>query len=114
MSTDVAGTCPACGSQSLFLGSGGHVTCRIDKCPNPCAADEILADREIEHIVVLHHDPDEGFTIRHPLRERIADALLDCDLHSFLSQREGPPARPGRYRVYRVPTGSGWSWEVLS
>lgn len=38
----VAGTCPACGSRSLFLGSGGHVTCSWVDCSAPCAADSLL------------------------------------------------------------------------
>ncbi|MEU8642296.1 hypothetical protein AB0C91_10300 [Streptomyces sp. NPDC048674] len=38
----VAGRCPACRWESLFLGNGGHVTCARDECPNPCAADQML------------------------------------------------------------------------
>lgn len=38
----VRGHCPACGRQSLFLGSGGHVTCSTIDCRNPSAADEVL------------------------------------------------------------------------
>ena len=33
----VQGTCPACGYKSLFLGSGGYVTCSILECPDPGA-----------------------------------------------------------------------------
>jgi len=39
---DVQGRCPACRGASLFLGSGGHVTCARLGCPNPCAADDLL------------------------------------------------------------------------
>lgn len=39
---DVAGHCPACRRESLFLGDGGHVTCARLECPNPCAADQLL------------------------------------------------------------------------
>ncbi|MFK0222182.1 hypothetical protein ACIQWN_28830 [Streptomyces vinaceus] len=39
---DVAGRCPACRAASLFLGSGGHVTCARLDCPNPTAADDLL------------------------------------------------------------------------
>jgi hypothetical protein len=39
---DVQGRCPACRGTSLFLGDGGHVTCRRLDCPGPCAADELL------------------------------------------------------------------------
>lgn len=38
----VQGRCPACGNSLLFLGEGGHVTCSLDECPNPSAADELL------------------------------------------------------------------------
>lgn len=38
----VRGRCPACRGQSLFLGSGGHITCARLDCPNPCAADDQL------------------------------------------------------------------------
>lgn len=39
----VQGKCPACGRESLFLASGGYVTCSIIGCTNPSAADEALA-----------------------------------------------------------------------
>lgn len=40
---DVAGRCPACGSNgTLFLGSGGYVTCSVSYCPNPSAAADLL------------------------------------------------------------------------
>ncbi|MFJ7963170.1 hypothetical protein [Streptomyces sp. NPDC096324] len=38
----VRGRCPACGWASLFLGSGGHVTCARLDCPDPCLADKQL------------------------------------------------------------------------
>lgn len=41
----VAGTCSACGRASLFLGSGGHVTCARIDCPDPTCIDDLLNDR---------------------------------------------------------------------
>lgn len=42
----VAGVCPnGCGT-TLFLGSGGHITCSWIDCSNPAAADELL-QREV-------------------------------------------------------------------
>ena len=38
----VQGRCPACNGSSLFLGSGGYVTCSRLDCPDPCAADDQL------------------------------------------------------------------------
>ena len=40
----VQGRCPACGSNSLFLGDGGYVTCSVLGCPDPCAASNVLED----------------------------------------------------------------------
>lgn len=31
--------CPACGARSLFIGSGGHLTCAVLRCPNPGVED---------------------------------------------------------------------------
>lgn len=39
---NIQGRCPACRGASLFLGSGGYVTCSRLDCPNPCAADQLL------------------------------------------------------------------------
>lgn len=40
----VKGRCPACGGASLFLGSGGYLTCARLDCPQPDAATEVIAD----------------------------------------------------------------------
>lgn len=44
----VKGRCPMGCGETLFLGSGGHVTCRYLPCPNPCAADDLLASQPHE------------------------------------------------------------------
>jgi hypothetical protein len=38
----VRGKCPACGGTTLFLGSGGYVTCSWIRCANPVAPSEAL------------------------------------------------------------------------
>ncbi len=38
----VVGRCPACGTASLFLAVGGHITCSVIACPDPCAAGDLL------------------------------------------------------------------------
>lgn len=38
----VQGKCPSCGCRSLFVGSGGYVTCAILSCKDPCAASDLL------------------------------------------------------------------------
>jgi hypothetical protein len=39
---DVQGRCPACGGSSLFVGSGGYITCSRIECPEPDAATTLL------------------------------------------------------------------------
>ncbi|MGW5582845.1 DUF6085 family protein [Streptomyces sp. NPDC003857] len=63
----VQGHCPACGWTSLFLAHGGHVTCSRLECPNPCAADELLAGKP------------EPAPADAPLRERLAKAIYRSD-----------------------------------
>jgi hypothetical protein len=82
MSPKVQGFCPVCGSESLFLGAGGYVTCSRIDCPEPDAVSSLLDDRETAHIVTFR---ELDFTIRHPLRERLRDEL--------------PPLRPARRAV---------------
>lgn len=110
MSDRVVGYCPACGGESLFLAAGGYVTCSRLECPRPAAVDELLEDRETEHIVVLR---DRDFTVRHPLRERLDDQLLTCVIHQRITSLNGPPAQLGTYRVTVLPGGS-WMWEEVS
>lgn len=108
--TAVRGHCPACGGESLFLAEGGYVTCSRLECPRPSAVAELLDDRETDHLVVLRR---KDFTVRHPLRERLDDALLTCDVHERIKAMDGPPRQPGTYRVSVLPGGS-WMWEEVA
>jgi hypothetical protein len=47
-----------------------------------------------DHIVRAEHD---GFTLQHPLAERLTDGLFDCEIHSHIAA--GEPLEPGRYKV---------------
>ena len=106
----IAGYCPMGCGQTLFRGAGGgHITCSYLSCPRPTAVDELLDDVETQHVVLLGP---ETFTIRHPLQERLDDALMDCGLHHHIANASGPPARPGRYRVRW--DGDRWTWVVMA
>lgn len=105
----VAGYCPMGCGQSLVLVDGGHVVCSVAECPNRFAVDELLADTETEHVVLFG---ESGFTVRHPLAERLGDALLNCDLHLYIAGLDGPPVQLGRYRARRQ--AGRWAWEALS
>lgn len=108
MSPKVQGFCPmGCGS-TLFLGSGGYVTCSLIGCPNPTAMCDVMLMPETEHVVLL--EP-RTFSVQHPLRERLNGDLFTCELHTRLTALDGPPAEPGRYRVRE---GDRLTWERLS
>lgn len=100
------GYCPMGCGQTLFAATEGHITCSLLGCPDPTAVDTILEDREHEHVVVIEA---ATFSVQHPLGERVAGQLFDCDLHQWMSDLPGPPARPGRYRA-RAGTEPGPAW----
>lgn len=105
----IQGHCPMGCGVTLFVGEGGHVTCSRKECPNPAAVDEILAQPETEHIVLI----EEGLTstLQHPLRERVGGDLFGCALAKHLSHSLVRPSKPGRYRV--VQGEEGWTWTEL-
>lgn len=105
MSTQVSGYCPMGCGQTLFVGDGGHITCSYINCESPAAVDEILSEDETEHIVELYR---ETFSVKHPLRERLDDALLTCDLGEYLKGLDGPPRITGTYRVHRDFASGEW------
>ena len=76
-----------------------RVICWAPACPDPTAAQKILQDPETEHIVRFSFHSD-GFSIRHPLRERLNDELLYCKLTDFCSKLSQPPnGVSGSYRA---------------
>jgi hypothetical protein len=107
--TDVRGNCPMGCDEGLIIGEGGRIWCGNLLCPQPDAAARILEDAETEHLVTFDGD---GFTIRHPLRERLDDELMSCLLHQWCATLRPdliPP--PGAYRALETP--GGWIWERL-
>jgi hypothetical protein len=104
----VQGQCPMGCGEGLILGEGGVLWCAALLCPRPTAAAEILADGEAEHVVVFTPG---GWTIRHPLRERLGDALMACALAESLNQLITRPVPAGRYLARQV--AEGWGFEPL-
>lgn len=110
--TGVPGYCPMGCGQTLFRASGGYITCRYLECPRPDAMSSILEDQEHEHLVTFD---EKGFTVRHPLRERLDEQLMSCDLHRFCADLSGPPAQLGTYRVSLGPDKRLWSnWNLIA
>lgn len=101
----VQGFCPMGCGQTLFLGTGGHITCSWANCPDTGALDTIASEPVTEHIV---HIRAKDFTIRHPLRDRVGRNLEECGFHGWLSSLDAPPMPPGTYLV--APAANGWTW----
>lgn len=112
----VQGNCPwGCG-ETLFLSGHGVIECVRPECVAPVASTAILWERETEHVVTFGSD---GYQAKHPLRERVGDALLGCDIGEGVQQmlrtagEEGK--RPnGRFRIMKSPVGpGGWAWQSM-
>lgn len=71
MSATVAGYCPACRSRSLFVGSGGYITCGLIGCPNPTAVCDALESPDIGRQLVA------GANVLHvqDVREQLAKLI---------------------------------------
>lgn len=105
MTERIRGYCPMGCGETLFVGSGGFITCSYVACPCPDAVSTILDDSETEHIVELDR---ESFSVQHPLRERLNGDLFRCKLHGEISDMDGPPRVTGRYRVYGPAVNRHW------
>ena len=95
-----------CG-EGLILAEGGVIWCASLLCPRPGAAAEILADPEAGHLASVTLDGQ--FTIRHPLRERLDDALMTCRLFAYLANGGWLPEATGRFRVTGEPPALSWT-----
>lgn len=109
---EVRGHCPMGCGETLFLGSGGYVTCGYLSCPNPSAVTVLLQDREMAHIVNLGP---LSFTVQHPLAERLEGALYRCaffgrakDELDDVRRVSGGTPTPGLYRVSDLAARLVW------
>lgn len=107
----IKGFCPACGHEKLYRRqSDNKIVCSRYACPEPMAAHQILTDHETGHIVEFHREG--GFSIWHPLRERIDRRILSCPLHAWLEHNRPDVAdRPGQYRA--VDHEDHWLFQAL-
>ena len=93
----IKGYCPmGCGPTLRRRTADDMIVCQHASCRRPTAVSEMISDREAEHVVQLTA---EGFTVRHPLRERLDDDLVRCLLNEFLGALTAQPVPDGRYRV---------------
>lgn len=107
----VAGCCPqGCGETLQRRGSDGVVWCGARDCPRPDSVHLVLQDPETEHVVSVG---EFGYTIQHPLRERVHGALFECSVHADVSNTvDERMGEPGRYRVTWTEDRE-LKWELL-
>lgn len=79
--------CPACGHRLwVDLESDGmaQLVCDYPPCPRSDAAGQILSEQQgLRHIIRVDAD---GYSVKHPLIERLDDALLDCALANTVAR----------------------------
>jgi hypothetical protein len=106
--------CPACGAEgSLYRGFQGRITCSTEECPDAGAVHNLLNDPHLmDHLVkVIEQDGTvPGWTIRHPLVERIHDRLFQCHygMELAMQRQANLDLGPGVYVVERTPRGRRW------
>lgn len=107
----IRGYCPmGCGSTLRRRPADDKIVCQHSRCPRPTAVTELLDDPESEHVVTFEA---EGFTVRHPLRERLDGGLMHCLLHEFLAGLPRPPRPDGRYRMVLDDRRHEYTYEDL-
>lgn len=79
----IAPACPMCGRGLAYAKDYGELTCVGTDCPRPTAAAELLSEGETEHLVTLSTN---GYSVKHPIRERLDNQLLSCDLADYVSE----------------------------
>jgi hypothetical protein len=103
----IQGHCPACRGDSLFIGSGGYVTCSRLDCPNPSAADQLLHGETPPQAAIARVRalcaPEQNTAALGYLR-RSQDVLAALDAPT--------PPDPDRYA--RLTDGALWYLETLT
>lgn len=113
------GHCPQCGAEELYRGFAGKVRCGNTLCEAPDAAHRLLTDPELGHHLVkvteAHRGAQtvKGWTLRHPLVERLDDDLFTCGLHLWLAQSGVDDLDPGVYRIETVDGDPGLTFEPV-
>jgi hypothetical protein len=53
--------CPSCGGRTLFIGSGGHLTCSFIDCPEPFVRAAIEALQEVATVAKKYQQEKQKF-----------------------------------------------------
>jgi hypothetical protein len=111
---NIDGYCPLGCGQTLRAEETklvNRVICWAATCPDPLAAQKILQDPMTEHIVRFSFSG-SGFTVKHPLRERLDDALLYCELAQICGAMPEPPGGVAGSYLVRLEE-ENWTFERI-
>jgi hypothetical protein len=95
----IRGRCPMC-ALSMLVVRDERIRCLQPECPDPEAVSKLLeATGQHDHFLTI--GPVTGFSLEHPLRERIDEkqSMATCPLQFALNLLWQAPAPAGRYRV---------------
>lgn len=119
------GQCPmGCGATLVAALSEKMIRCNAPECPRPYAVSELITDVDTEHLVQLHENAG-GWTVKHPLRERLRDpitgndGLFDCTVSGLVdSDRMNGHSPDEDGTTYRVTVIAGhesdWRAQALT
>lgn len=110
---DILGVyCPACGEPKLHLMQADVIHCLARGCPDPDAAQKVLSDPETGHVADVTED---GWTLKHPLRERLGDGLFACTAGEVMRRAEEDGAvLPGRWRLLPGTDGAAAAFQAIT
>lgn len=108
--SQVAGHCPmGCGQTLRHRPNTGRIACTAGDCPRPLAITELLAAPPVtEHLI--NYD-DVGWTIQHPLHERLDGSLMGCEATEIADGL--PEDGYGTYRATYEPDEDVWDLELV-
>lgn len=97
---DVLGYCPmGCGKTLHLNPDSGMIACLNKSCPSPLAVTKLIGADSTSHLVKIERT---GWTLEHPLKERVTGSLFDCSLADWLEHLDRAPVSSGLYRVTEV------------
>lgn len=94
------GRCPGCGYMHLVADANGVITCTWEECPEPTLVHDLLSKRDQHvHLALFRED---GYTVQHPLIERLRpEGLFACDLDEEFRALTAPIG----IGMFRIPPG---------
>lgn len=96
----------------LHVMPGGMIMRLAPGCPDRGAVTGIISDPETGHVADVTED---GWTLKHPLRERLGDGLFACTAGEVMRRAEEDGALlPGRWRLLPGTDGAAAAFQAIT